>query len=297
MKQIVILAGLLFLVTAAGWAKETREGFSIEPPKGWVVDGQLSRSSSHVYLVREGKPWKFSMSHQPADIPSEAAARKARNGGGEQKVLDISKIKIDGRQGFVVDWTSYGQKRLLEAFIPDKGQGYFLLTFECPKADYNHGLGDWRRLLKGVELRLSKAEAETPSAGGAVEKETFSVELPDGWTEAKATKYDQKRAIIDYSAPGARARVDISDDQMAPATLQQLMPRSKEARLADSGKANISRRHGVFAAEVFHGERTELYHLDNGRGGRYLIRFTCLEADFHKVKASWKKLRGHLKLQ
>ena len=97
MKQIVILAGLLFLVTAAGWAKETREGFSIEPPKGWVVDGQLSRSSSHVYLVREGKPWKFSMSHQPADIPSEAAARKARNGGGEQKVLDISKIKIDGR--------------------------------------------------------------------------------------------------------------------------------------------------------------------------------------------------------
>ncbi|MGE0492941.1 MAG: hypothetical protein AB7S38_27265 [Vulcanimicrobiota bacterium] len=292
----MILATLLVLATAAGWAKETREAFSVEVPKGWATNGALSRSSSHVYLVREGKPWKFSMSRQPSNIPSQAAARKARTSPPQQKVLSISKLKVDKREGFVVDWTSYGGKRLQEAFIPDKGEGYFLITFECPAADYGRSLNDWKRLLKGIDLRLSNDAAASPS-GGVVAKETFTVELPEGWAEARTTQRDKRRAMLEFSAPGARAQVDISDDKMAPATLEQLMPRSKEARLADSGKANISRRHGIFVAEVFQSERIELYHLDNGRGGRYLIHFSCLEADYHKIKPSWKKLLGRLKLQ
>ncbi len=299
-RGFTLLAAIALLLVSAQ-AKEARSTFSVETPKGWSADSRLSKLANGVNLRRADKDWTFSISDQPANIPSEAAARKARTSPPDKKVKAISPITISGQKGYLIDWTAYG-KSIYEAYIPKTGSGYFVLTLECPVADSAAALSDWNLLLRGVELKASNSTGSNTGAvkgasGGVVQKDRFTITLPEGWSEAGTTRSSRNRAIVDYSVPGASGRADISEDNMAPATLAMLRPRSSETRLVESGSTNISGYSGVYTVTVFQGERIYNYHFDNKRGGRYTIYFSCLEADSAKIAPSFKKLLGALKLK
>lgn len=235
------------------------------------------------------------MSFQPADAPSQAAAKKARDG-----TKSVNPITIDGHQGFVIDWTSYGDTRLYSAIIARKSSGYFTMDLKCPAKEFSAARSDWSRLIGAVKLtddKKSGGAAKKPAGGGAVEKSGFSVTLPDGWSENRSTSQSKQRAIIDYSAPEARGRLDIQEDNMTPATLDQLRPRSSNVKLLESSKVSMSGRTGVYVVTVLQDERTYLCHLDNGRGGRYVLHFSCLQADYSKMSGSFKTLLSRLKFQ
>lgn len=80
-------------------------------------------------------------------------------------------------------------------------------------------------------------------------------------------------------------------------SVEELKPKSGDVRVVEARQMSLSGRKGVIISTVTDGTRSQFYHVDNKRGGRYVINFSCVDADYSKVSPNLTKLMNALKLK